>query len=319
MKKKEAMRTSVTDSLSKKKAIAEIFAPDRLVVESSLHQLSSINDSDLQFLKQSWAAAGKERRFDVVARLIKLSQENLRLDFSDIFMFCLNDSDARVRANAVDGLANEDGDQYVSPLLRLLAEDNSSQVKEAVIKALGKYALMAETGNLSGSYVQKTYLALLKVFEDGKTPSEMKHLALEAIAPYSMPRVKELIKDVYHSDEPGSKASAIRAMGHNCDQVWLTDLITELDNNDVEIRRSAVTAIGEIGEEAAFTHLLKLVEDEDVTVKEAVIMALVETGSESARQTLTKMAGSSQSRIRQAAKKALKELDFCKDLLFPDS
>lgn len=307
------------DSLAKKKTIAEIFAADRLLTESSLRQLSGLNDSDLQFLKQLWASAGKERRLDIIVRLVKLSQENNRLDFSDIFTFCLNDSDSSIRASAVDGLANEEGYQYISPLLHLLDKDSSPQVEKAVIKALGRFALMAETGSISGSYVQKIYLTLLKVFESRTTPIEMKHLALEAIAPYSIPRIKELIKNVYRSNEPGSKASAIRAMGHNCDQVWIADLILELDNNDVEIRRSAVTSLGEIGDEKAFAHLLKVVEDEDIQVQEAAIIALGETGGENARQILTEMTRSSRPRIRQAAKTALKELDFCNDPLFQDS
>ena len=296
-----------------------MFAPGNLLVESSLRQLSGLNDSDLQFLKQSWGAADKERRFDIVSRLVKLSQENFRLDFSDIFKFCLNDSDARVRTSAIDGLANEEGHQYVSPLLRLLAEDSSQEVREAVIKALGKFALLAETGKLSDSYIQKIYHALLKVLYDRATTAKTKYLALEAIAPFSMPRVKELIEDAYNSEEPGSKASAVRAMGHNCDQVWLTNLVAELENSDVDIRRNAVIAIGEIGDEEAFPHLLKLIEDKDIQVQEAAIVALAETGGEKARQTLTEMAGSPRSRIRRAAKTALKELDFCKGPLFQDS
>jgi len=309
----------MADSTSKKKFIAGIFAPGSLLVEPLLHQLSGLNNSDLQFLKQSWATAGKERRFDIVARLVKLSQENFHLDFSDIFMFCLTDSDARVRANAIDGLANEEDHRFVSPLLHLLAKDSSSEVREAAIKVLGKFALMAETGKLAGSYVQKVYLALLAVLDNRATPATTKYLALEAIAPFSMPRVKKLIKDAYSSEEPGSKASAVRAMGHNCDQVWLTDLIAELENTDVDIRRNAVIAIGEIGDEETFPHLLKLMADKDIQVQEAAIAALAETGGEKSRQTLTEMAGSSRSRTRRAAKAALKELDFCRDPLSQDS
>ncbi len=307
------------DSLSRKKLIAGIFAPDKLLSESSLRRLSNLDDEELQFLKQLWATAGKERCLDIVARLVKLSKEDLHLDFSDIFVFCLNDSDDRIRACAVDGLAYEEGHQYVSPLLRLLDQDDSTQVRQSVIRALGKFALLAETGKLAGSYVQKIYLALLEVYSDKKTPMNLKYEALEAIAPYSMPRVKELIRNVYRSKEPGSKVSAIRAMGRNCDQVWLANLTAELDNDDVEIRRTAVVAIGEIGDERMFPRLLELIDDADLQVQEAAIMALVETGGENARETLEKMTTSSQTRIRKTAKTALKELDCYTDPHLLDS
>jgi HEAT repeat protein len=147
--------------------------------------------------------------------------------------------------------------------------------------------------------------------------AEVKRRALEAISPFNLPRVKELIEQAYHTDDVKLKSSAIYAMGRNCDSAWLTILMTELNNNEAEIRYEAANACGELGAEEAVPRLLKLIEDEeDDQVQEAAIKALGQIGGEHAKQTLNKLAKNPQPRIREAAKSALEEIQFCEDPLF---
>jgi HEAT repeat protein len=199
--------------------------------------------------------------------------------------------------------------------VQALKEDTSTKVRAAAAMALGKFAIQGELDNLPSLYREKAYNALLEILENKTESTEIKRRALEAISPFSLPRVKELIETAYHTDDIKLRASAIYAMGRNCDLAWLPTLLTELNNDDPEIRYEAASACGELGTEEAVPHLLKMISDEDQKVQEAAIKALGEIGDEQAKDALGKLIKNPQPGIRYAAKSALKEIQHCENPL----
>ena len=300
---------------SYKQRIAEIFDSNEPLLNSKLVYLSDLSGEELKFLEQAWAKADAQRRHQVISQLIHLSEADLKLDFSSIFVFCLCDPDETVRTQAIVGLEAEENYLFINPLVQSLKQDSSDKVRAAAAMALGKFAMLGELGELSTHYTDKVYTALLEVLDNKTEAVEVKRRALEAIAPLNLPRVKEFIEEAYHSNDVELKASAICAMGRNCDSRWLTTLLAELSSNEAGIRYEAANACGELGANEAVPYLIRLVRDEDAQVQEAAIKALGEIGSEEAKQALNKLAESPQPRIRQAAKSALKELHFCEDSL----
>ncbi len=304
------------ESFSEKQQITRILDHDDLLIKSELVHLSDLSGEELEFVKQAWMKANVERRRQIISHLIQIGQTNFKLDFSNIFLFCLSDPDQKVRAQAIAGLVEEENGIYVSPLVRLLREDSSAEIREAAATALGKFAMLSELGKLSTSRTNEVYTALLEVLENTSESVNIKGLALEAIAPLNVPRVRELIEEIYHSNEVKLKDRAIRAMGRNCDPQWLTVLQHEFDSTDPNTRYEAVNACGELGAEEAVPDLLKLIEDKDVRIQEAAITALGEIGGTEARQALDILTKNPKKRISRAAKSALEEIDFCEDPLF---
>jgi len=302
-----------SETASQKKYIVAALDPTELLAQSRLIHLSNLNEGDLDFLKQFWARTATERRRQVIAQLAATSKTNFRVSFNEIFLFCLHDLDAQVRASAIAGLAEEEDYRHISPLIRLLKEDSSAEVREAAVVALGDFAMLSEMGKLSTASTNELYQALLAAVDDQSMGDTLQCRALEAIAPLNLPRVKDMIKAAYRSKSASRKLCALRAMGRNCDEAWLPILVKELDNENAEMRYEAAHAIAELGSDTALPYLVKLSENEDVRVQEAAIRGLGETGGEEARQALNKLAKSLQQRIRQAARAALKEFDFNQD------
>jgi HEAT repeat protein len=239
----------------------------------------------------------------------------LRLDFSGVFVFCLSDPDETIRIQATTGLDGEENYLLITPLLRALKEDNSAEVRAAAAVALGKFALLGELGKLPTQYKNKIYTTLLEVLDNDVEAAGVRRRVLEAVSPFNLPRVRELIEQAYHTDDIEIKAGAIYAMGRNCDPAWLATLMAELNSSEAEIRYEAANACGELGAEEAVPHILKLIKDEDCQVQEAAIEALGKIGGEQAKQALNKLAKNPQPRIRQVAKSALEEIRFCEDPL----
>jgi HEAT repeat protein len=301
------------DSSERMHYISEILDSSVSVNSSKLVSLSCLNSEEMKFLTEIWHDADLDRRRDIISQLVHLSEVDLRLDFSSVFVLSLRDTDEEIRMHAAEGLEGEDNYLLIKPLIKALKEDTSVKVRAAAAMALREFALQGEMGNLPTYYRENLYNSLLEILINKTEPTEVIRRALEAISPFSLPRVRELIEAAYHTDDIKLKASAIYAMGRNCDLAWLPTLLIELNNDQAEIRYEAATACGELGAEEAVPYLLDMVTDKDEHVKEAVIKALGEIGNETAKRTLRELAKNPQPLIRDAANSALKGIQLCEN------
>ena len=301
------------DPHPRSEAVEEIFNTEKPLASFKLAQLSQLNGNDLQQFETSWSHTDISRREQIMTNLIHLSETDLKLDFCNIFIFCLDDPDEKIRIHAARGLEIEEEEIVVTPLLKTIQQDDSAEVRASAATALGKFALLGELGKITNIYTEKVYHALLQILGNEQEASEVKRRALESIAPLNMPHVKELIDNAYHSSDQKTKASALYAMGRNCDPLWFDILLSELGNTMPLMRYEAARALGELGDEEAVPDLSLLTTDEDIEVQEAAIKAIGEIGGSHARRILEKLAKSQDLRTSEAAKSALTELAVFED------
>ena len=295
--------------------ISKSLYSDSEIHNADLVRLSDLNDDDLYQFRKAWSNAEVPRRIEVAGKLVSLGEDDVTLDFARVFRAFLDDPDPGIRISALEGLGLEDKYAVIRPILNTLKTDESAEVREAAARTAGKFALLAEWGDLPEAVGKDIFDVLLGVLENGSEPVSVRRRALESIAPFQQELVDNYIEDYYYSDEPGVKASALFAMGRNCQSRWVDFTIAEMQSSDSEIRFEAARACGEIGEEEAVPGLLTLLEDNDHEVQEASIMALGKIGGREARQALQHLSKSHDTRIKEAAKSALTELETCEDPL----
>jgi HEAT repeat protein len=277
--------------------------------------LSDLNDDDLFQFSKAWKNAEAARRAEVAGKLVSLGEDDVTLDFTRVFRAILDDPEPGIRIRALEGLELEDKYSVVSPILKTLKTDESAEVRETAARTVGKFALLAELGDLPEAVGRDIFEGLLDVLENTSETIGVRKRALESIAPFQQELVDNYIEDYYYSEEPGVKASAIFAMGRNCQSRWLDFITDNLQSADPAIRFEAARASGEIGEEEAVPGLLILLDDSDHEVQEAAIMALGKIGGQDARQALQQLSKSRDTRIQEAVKSALVELETCIDPL----
>ena len=292
-----------------KKTIAELGNCDNPLLTSRLVDLSNLNSEELRFLEQVWAAIEPKRRRQIVHRLVELAEDNFELNFDSIFKNCLKDQDAEVRSKAMEGLWESEETCLINPLINLLEQDSSEKVRAAAATALGKFAMLAEHKKLRFSHTSKVCQALLSIIGDKSKPIEVRRRALEAVAPLSLPQVKEAIMEAYQRHSSRLRISSIYAMGKSCDHFWLPILLKELANADAEIRYEAVGACSELGEEKVIPYLIKLSNDPDADVQLAAIQALGKIGGSEAKKCLEQCLDNPSEVVQQAVKQALDELE----------
>jgi len=302
-----------TMSLSIEKTIAALADSDQPLLNSRLIELSNLNPEELRFFEQAWAAIEPKRRRQIVHRLVELSEDNLELNFDNIFKSCLKDQDVEVRSKAIEGLWENEEASLINPLVNLLEQDSSEKVQATAATALGKFAMLAEHKKLRSCHTSKICQALLTTIDDKGKPIEVRRRALEAAAPLSLPQVRKAIMEAHQGHNSKLRISAIYAMGKNCNYSWLPLLLKELASADAEIRYEAVGACGELGEEEVVPYLIELFNDPDIDVQLAAIQALGKMGSSGVKECLEQYLNNSSEVIHQVAEQALHELETEED------
>lgn len=282
---------------------------DRPLRNADLMQLSDLTSEDLSLVASVWRDIDAERRRDVLVRLIDLSEENLEAEFSDLFRHCLGDDSPEVRAKAIEGLWECDERTLVTPLIALLGQDPSEEVRAAAAMALGKFALLSQTGKLLRKDGDRIKQSLMRTVLDGDETLSVRRRAMEAVAPFNTDDVQRVIQDAYSSPVRGMRCSAVYAMGKSCDSRWLPTILAELQNTDAAMRYEASNACGELGEEPAVPHLIPLFEDDDHQTQISAITAVGNIGGTLARKALIRCIKSADDVASEAAQEALDNLD----------
>jgi hypothetical protein len=289
---------------------------EKPLVNTDLADLSNLNNTEAEYLRQVLANIETDRRRKTITRLVELAEDNFELNFDSIYKNCLRDPDEEVRVKAIEGLWENEETTLISNYVRMINEDPSEIVQAAAAKALSKYATLAELKKLGPASSSRVSQALLAILNDSTKPREVWRRALEAAAPLSLPEVKKAIGEAYKSDDLKTKNSALYAMGKNCDSIWLPILIKEVYSPNPDVRYEAAGACGEICDEEAVPHLIKLTQDKDIEVQQAAIISLGKIGGAKAKAHLVKCASNPDENISEAAETALKYIDTEDDELF---
>lgn len=282
---------------------------------AELADLSELDRDGLEAFRIEWADLEAERKRRILSRLLDLAEDNVELNFDEIFKLCLNDPDEEVRAQAISGLWEDEETALVVPLLARLQDDPSDRVKASAASALGRFVLLGEHGKIRAELVEGLKTALLSVLNDEKANAEVRRRALESLSPLSVPEVKKAIASAYARGDERMRVGAIYAMGRNCDPEWIPILFKELKNAEAERRFEAATALGELGDSDAVPRLIELGDDPDAEVRTAVLQSLGKIGGTKAKEYLQSCMSSRSEAVRESARQALAELQANEDPL----
>jgi HEAT repeat protein len=275
--------------------------------------LSAIDRDGQERFLEVWRRLSIQRRRSVIDTLADITEDNVELDFTRVFLSGLFDDDVQVRAESIKALWEYEGQDLVPLLLRLLGDAEAIVRSEAAL-GLGRFLLRAELDDTVDPRMAEVEQALRAVVHDSAELAEVRGRALEALGARSHEWVREMIDEAYAGGERRMRISAVHAMGRSADPEWLPTVIEELHSDDGEMRFEAAMAAGSIADEEAIADLAELADDDDAEVQEAAIGALGEIGGSAARSVLHQIAAdTSDDRILEAVSDALAQADFMDD------
>ena len=295
--------------------VRQLATEDEPLKYSRLLQLSGLTADETAEFKMAWPSVPQRLKREVLAKLVELSEDNLELDFTSVFMACLDDADADVREAATQGLWECEDRVIIRPLIGLLADDPSATVRAAAAASLGRFAAMAHDGKLLTSDAERIRSALMDVIEMTDEELEVRRRAIEALATLEVPEIEVIIRGAYDSGVMELKQTALYAMGRTSNTKWLPTVLSEMDHKDGAVRFEAATAAGQLGEESSVPHLIRLIQDEDPEVQLAAVGALGAIGGTLAKAALQRCLRIGDEALEEAARAALSELEFDDDPL----
>src|SRR5579885_1571069 len=244
--------------------------------------LSALADERLVAFRALWDSMGPSWRLGLLDALYDEAEDNAHLDFTPIWQLALADDAAKVRAAGIAYSADEEGDWLIDPLLRLAAIDPDAEVRAAAAEALGRFAYLAEVGDLPEGRAAQIRHALLALVNRPQEPLAVRANALGSVGYFSTPEVAAAIRQA-HADVD-LRQSAVRAMGRNCDPTWTETLLEDSrsrggslrEDPTTSVRLAAIWALGEIGGDEAQEALIYCLEDPQDAVREAAEAALIE-------------------------------------------
>ncbi|MFQ6014860.1 MAG: HEAT repeat domain-containing protein [Anaerolineae bacterium] len=275
---------------------------------SIFYNLSGPSHSELQLFEKEWPTIALQRRRHIIHSLVEIAELSFEVDFNALFRFCLHDEDAEVRAQAIEGLWEDEDIALAHVLIQLLETDASALVREAAAASLGRFVLLVELGKTDRLNIKQVTRPLLDRIHDPGEGLSVRRRAVESIAYSGEKVVRGVIEDAYHHEEELMRVSAVFAMGRSADPYWNKTVLSELDNSNPAMRYEAARACGELAYARAVPTLTRLIDDPDREVQQVAIWAIAQIGGPEARRVLEECCSSDDEVICEAAEEALAEM-----------
>ena len=304
--------------MSLEECLSQLADPAARLSLRLLTDLSDLDGRQTDLFVGVWTTVDTSRRLRIVLDLTDLGEDNVDLNFETVFKLALRDQEPPVRAAAIRGLFEYDGQDLIPVLIDALRADPDADVRVEGAIGLGRFALAAEFGRLFEGDAAAVRQALTAAVEDPEEDETVRARAIEALGALSGEEIQNLIESVYEEASIDLKIGAVDAMGRSRDEHWLPIVLRELMNEAPEMRHAAAFAAGFIGDEEAVSPLADLaMYDPDGEVQLAAIQALGEIGGPVARLALKTLRDEGDDNLRQAVDEALSEMALADDPLAP--
>ncbi len=271
-----------------------------------LESLSDLQGESLARFHRLWEQLGSDEHATLLGRLSKAASENLILDFFVIYAQALDDRDSVVREMALRLAAEEAPIDLLDGYLAAASYDPDTRVRVAALEALGSYTLAAQTEEWPQGAQERLESALVRQLHQASADLSTRRAALLSLAYITTPRSEAEIRQAHL--QPDLRDAAVEAMGRNCQDVWIPDLVAELEDDDADLRALAADAAGELADERLVPALVARLDDRDEDVRMAAIEALGLIGGSDARAALSELMHSRDQAMRDAARDAMETL-----------
>ncbi len=292
------------------KAVADESEP---LSEAPFHEASDPSPTEVGEFDRFLSTLDVEDRREVLTAMVEQAEENLELDFTSIFRYCLKDEDDRLAQLGIEGLWEQEERWLIAELVELLRSERGPRVRAAAALALGKFSAMALEGKISPEDGALIYRMLMDFLEDEIEDLEVRRRCLEAAAPFNTEEVRDYIRWAYDDEDQDLRSSSVYAMGRTGDTNWLPTLLRELESSDAAVRYETAHACGELGDQEATPYLVELLQDEDPEVRLACIVALGKIGGAYARRALIDCVRDGDAAMSEAAHAEMENLEFLDD------
>ncbi len=255
-----------------------------------IYGLSHLTPENARIVEGLWPDLDTRFRQRLVDALVEISETNFELNYDSLAFIALSDADERVRKSAIELLWENETEEVMDRFIAIIEMDGHDFVRAEAVKALGRFILKGELGEMSAQVSQRARDCVTTLLHDDQESIAVRRRALEAYANCSDEGVAQAIDSAYKSQNSQMRMSAVFAMGKSCDPIWNEIVLQELSSPSPEMRYEAARASGELEISEAVPLLSQLALDDDREIQEVAIWSLGEIGGKEAMRVLNYLA-----------------------------
>ncbi len=254
-----------------------------------VYGLSDLGPGEWRRVKQAWRILPAANRHHIIRALHESSEALFELSYRELGLGSLDDESASIREAAIELLWTDDSEETMRAFIHLARQDQASSVQVAAVRALGRFILLGEYGDVSQDLAEEAQQLVYDLHSDEGQSLEMRRRALESLANSSHAQTPVLIRKAYSDGNHDLKISAIFAMGRTCSRDWGQILLEELTSADDEAIYEAIVACGQIQLADSVPRIGALALSDDREIQQSAIWALGEIGGRHAFEILSRL------------------------------
>lgn len=262
---------------------------DATLPANVIYRLSELDGADLAVIEEAWYTISAPQRRWLMRILTEAGEADFTISFDPLANLGLNDTDAGVRAEAIE-LTWHDFSEPTFHRLMNLVKDESPVVRAAAMAGLGRFIQAGEFEEFDMKLAKTAQQVALRAYQNYGEDLEVRRRALESVSHSSHPSVTEMIREAYYADDVLMQTSAVFAMGSSFDDQWKDIVLAELESDIPEIQFEAVRAAGQLELLESVPVLADLVRDEDYEIQLMAVWSLGEIATQEAQRILTMLA-----------------------------
>ena len=277
--------------------------------------LSDLSVGEAKSLVLNLSVLNPEKRREVVLGLVNISNDDVGMDFNEVFISLLKDQDYIIRSLAISGLWESERPDLIVEFISFIKEDNSDTVRISAVIALGRFAMLAANGKLVQAYSDRIQGTFMEIMDQLDPFDELWRHCLEAVAPFDATWIEDAIKHALASDEYLLRISGLNAVSRSADEGWVRWILDHLKDPESSVRVKAAEACGELESDEAVLYLLPLIQDENEQVRLTTLRALSTIGGDFVNKILSEQQNSDDEFVAEFAKRALSVEGFDEDTM----
>jgi len=306
MKKKQEKKEKITFG----QVIQALQNPSLPVPPKYMYKLSDVSAGDLTALKTAWPKIPTERRVAVMEDALSFFESDEAMDFSEIGLLAIDDSNSQVRELGIRLLAPYEMEDMVAKFISMSATDPETTVRAVAAAALGVFVYLGEIEEIDEATLNTVEEALLKGCAEGQ-PDLVRRRSLEALSYSSLEEVQTMIKSAYASSETDWVVTALNAMSRNLDEIWNPIVLASLKDLRPAVRAEAAHAAGEMELGESLETLLEMIRDDNAEAQAAAIWSVSQIGGEGAGEALEELLEETEDDdVAELIEEALDNLEF---------
>ncbi len=255
-----------------------------------LHRFSDISNSDLKALMKVWKIIPESRKVSWLEDLEGIAESDTMASFAEVGKLALGDTNASVRELGIRLLWENNENTLIKVYTEMLKNDPDHHVQAAAANALGMFVYLGELDEIPEKQQLEIESNLIAVF-NGSSDLLVKRRSIESLGYSSSTGINNLIRKAYSDKNKSMVASALFAMGRSENEIWNEIILSNLQNDNVDIQLEAVRASGNLEIDGARDFLFELLENEglDQDVFLAAIWSLSQIGGEGVQDKLERL------------------------------